>query len=148
MSATSAAGVERVPFAGGLSISESVAVSVGAAGSGRWIHVSGVVPLDAAGVVLDGPMREQALAVFDGLEHALERAGARLTDIIKMTVFVTDLAALPAVNAVRGERLGDTPPASSAVQVGALYGGAQLEIEAVAFSTGAAGDTQVPTVEE
>lgn len=136
-------GIERVPAAGGLSISESVAVS----GPGRWIHVSGQIPLDAARVVLDGPMHEQAQSVFDGLERALERAGARLVDIVKMTVFVTDLGALPEVNAVRAKRLGAATPASSAVQVGALYGGAQLEIEAVAFHAEAARDTPIPTVE-
>jgi enamine deaminase RidA (YjgF/YER057c/UK114 family) len=110
--------------------------------------VSGQIPLDAAGAVLRGPMREQAQSVFDGLQRALEQAGARLADIVKMTVFVTDLDALAEVNAVRTERLGDTPPASSAVQVGALYGGAQLEIEAVAFQAEAARETQVPPGEK
>jgi 2-iminobutanoate/2-iminopropanoate deaminase len=137
-------GVLRAHASGGLSISESVSVG----GPGRWIYVSGQIPLDSAGVVLRGPMRAQAESVFDGLQRALELAGAQLADIVKMTVFVADLGALPDVNAVRAERLGDTPPASSAVQVGALYGGAQLEIEAVAFHPEAVRDTQVPPEEE
>jgi enamine deaminase RidA (YjgF/YER057c/UK114 family) len=52
-------------------------------------------------------------------------------------VFLTDFADLGDVNAERSERFGDSPPASSAVQVEALFGGARLEIEAVAFTSSA-----------
>ena len=126
--------IERVPFAGGLSISESVS----AEGPGRWTYVSGRIPLDADGAVLDGSYEEQAANVFDQLEAALHRAGARLADVVKITVFLTDLSALAAVNAVRAKRFGTEVPASSAVEVSALYGGARIEIEAVAFTVGGA----------
>jgi 2-iminobutanoate/2-iminopropanoate deaminase len=132
-----------MPSAGGPSISESVAVS----GPGRWIHVSGQIPLDDARAVLGGPVREQVESVFDGLQGALERAGAALADVVKITVFVTDLGVLPEVDAVRAHRCADALPASSAVQVGALYGGAQLEIEAVAFRPEGPPDTHVTPVE-
>jgi len=122
--------VKREPLASGLSISESVSVS----GPGRWTYVSGRVPVDGAGTVTEGPFRAQAESVFDQLGEALDRAGARLEDVIKLTVFLTDLAGLNDVNAVRAERFGAMLPASSAVQVSGLYGGAQLEIEAVAFT--------------
>jgi 2-iminobutanoate/2-iminopropanoate deaminase len=122
--------IERVPFAGGLSISESVS----AAGPGRFVFVSGRIPLDAAGEVFDGSYGDQARSVFDQLEEALERAGARLADVVKITVFLTDFAGLAEVNAVRTERFGTLFPASTAVEVSALFGGAKLEIEAVAFT--------------
>lgn len=120
--------VRRRPYAGGLSISESVSVS----GPGTWIHVSGQIPTDADGEILGGPMREQAYSCFKSLDAALANAGAELADIVKITVFLTDLSQLPELNAVRTEFF-DGPPASSAVEVSALYGGAALEIEAVAF---------------
>src|SRR5262249_52962535 len=102
-------------------------------GPGRWVFVSGQIPLDEDGAVLDGPMREQAISVFDQLEAALDRAGASPADVVKITVFLTDFSALADVNAVRTERFGANPPASSAVEVSRLFGEAQLEIEAVAF---------------
>jgi 2-iminobutanoate/2-iminopropanoate deaminase len=122
--------VQRVPFSGGLSISESVSVE----GPGRFTFVSGRIPLDDDGLVTVGTPREQAASVFDQLEQALDRAGSRLTDVVKLTVFLTDFASLPEVNAVRTERFGDLFPASSAVEVSALFGGAGLEIEAIAFT--------------
>ena len=118
-----------VPVALPLSISESVSVS----GPGRWVHVSGQIPSAAAGAILDGAPEEQVSAAFDNLERALGRAGAALADVVKTTLFLTDLAWLPIVERVRATRVGDPPPASSAVQVAALYGGARIEVEAVAF---------------
>ena len=127
--------VQRTPFAGGLSISESVSVD----GPGRFTFVSGRIPVDEAGEVIIASPREEVVSVFDQLEQALLRAGARLTDVVKLTVFLTDFAALADVNAVRRERFGELVPASSAVEVSALFGGARLEIEAIAFTaTGAA----------
>lgn len=130
MTGGSETGLVRVPHPAGLSISESVS----SAGPGRWIHVSGQIPLGPGGEIVTGPMREQARLVFDALQAALVRAEADLTDVVKITVFLTDFADLGEVNAERSERFGDQLPASSAVQVQALFGGAQLEIEAIAFT--------------
>jgi 2-iminobutanoate/2-iminopropanoate deaminase len=123
------AAVTRVPFAGGLSISESVAAS----GAGTLIFVSGCVPLDDEGQVATGSFADQAANVFGQLERAIGRAGARLADVVKLTVFLTDFGGMTEVNAVRAELFGAHPPASSAIEVARLFGGAQLEIEAVAF---------------
>lgn len=79
-------------------------------------------------------MREQAALCFAQIESALAKRGAALSDLVKLTIFTTDIAGLPELSAVRGEMLGEENfPASTAVQVAALYGGAQLEIEALAF---------------
>jgi 2-iminobutanoate/2-iminopropanoate deaminase len=123
------AAIARVPSAGGLSISESVA----AHGAGTFIFVSGAIPLDDEGQVATGSFRDQAVNVFGQLERAVERAGARLADVIKLTVFLTDFGGMTEVNTVRAELFGAHPPASSAIEVARLFGGAQLEIEAVAF---------------
>jgi len=121
--------VRREPYGAGLSISESVV----ATGPGSWIHLSGRIPLDSDGEVVTGPMREGAELCFAQIEGALAKVGAALSDVVKLTVFTTDLGGLGAVNEVRTELFADSFPVSTAVEVAALFGGAQLEIEALAF---------------
>ena len=78
--------------------------------------------------------KAQAEQVFANLALALAAAGAAFTDVIKFGVFVTDIAIMPAVREVR-DRYVDTaaPPASTAVQVSALFRpGYMVEIEALA----------------
>lgn len=136
MSEAATGALLREPFAGPLSISESVTAS----GPGSWIHLSGVVPLDPAGEVFVGPIEEGARLCFAQIEAALAKRGATLADLVKLTVFTTDIAGLGELSAVRGELLGeDAYPASTAVQVAALFGGAGLEIEALAFLPGGTG---------
>lgn len=136
MSGTASGEILREPFAGPLSISESVTAS----GPGSWIHLSGVVPLDSAGEVFVGPMEEAARLCFAQIDAALAKRGATLGDLVKLTIFTTDIAGLGELSAVRGEVLGDDAyPASTAVQVAALFGGAGLEIEALAFLPGGSG---------
>jgi enamine deaminase RidA (YjgF/YER057c/UK114 family) len=72
--------------------------------------------------------------VFQNLRLALEAAGATFAHVIKLTVFVTDMAYLPAVREVRNEHVDvERPPASTAVQVSALFRPEYLvEIDALA----------------
>jgi reactive intermediate/imine deaminase len=103
--------------------------------TGRMIAVSGQVPLDASGqLVGPGDPRAQAGQVFENLAAALAAAGAALTDIVKLTVLLTDLADLEAVRQVRDEHFpAGSPPASSLVQVsGLVHPGFRIEIEALA----------------
>jgi len=103
--------------------------------TGRMIAVSGQVPLDAAGqLVGPGDPLAQARQVFENLAAVLAAAGAALTDIVKLTVFLTDLADLAAFRQVRDEHFpADSPPASSLVQVsGLVHPGFRIEIEALA----------------
>ncbi|MEP7023399.1 MAG: RidA family protein [Actinomycetota bacterium] len=103
--------------------------------TGRMIAVSGQVPLDAAGqLVGPGDARAQARQVFENLAAALAAAGAAMTDVVKLTVFLTDLADLAAFREVRdGYFAADRPPASSLVQVSGLVNPAfRIEIEALA----------------
>ena len=64
----------------------------------------------------------------------LADCGAAMTDVAKTTVFVTDIAEFATVNAVYAEAFGDHRPARSTVQVAALPGGAEVEIEAWAYT--------------
>lgn len=124
--------IERVPssFA---SFSDAVAVS----GPGRWIHVAGQVGMDADGKV-EGDLATQTHATLDHIERILGGLGGGLSDIVKLTVFLTSLDEYATFSAVRSERFGETLPASSAVQVAGLLLGSAIEIEAVAYLESAA----------
>jgi 2-iminobutanoate/2-iminopropanoate deaminase len=102
--------------------------------AGDLLFVSGVVPVDAKGRLVGGDdVVEQARAVFEGLRRVLAAAGAGPQDVVKVTVFLTDVDERPAINPVRQEFFGETRPASTLVEVSRLaIPGARLEVEAVA----------------
>jgi len=107
------------------------------AATGRLIAVSGQVALDESGqLVGPGDPEAQARQVFENLRRCLAAADATFADVVKLTVYVTDLAAMTAVRAVRDEYVDTTrPPASSAVQVaGLVLPELLLEIDALAVS--------------
>jgi 2-iminobutanoate/2-iminopropanoate deaminase len=124
--------IERYPsnFAP-TSFADAVAVS----GGGHWIHVSGQVGMDAEGKV-EGDLMAQTNATFDHIERILGDAGGSLSDVIKITVYLTSLEEYAVFSQVRSERFGETLPASAAVQVTGLLLGAAIEIDAVAFIAG------------
>jgi enamine deaminase RidA (YjgF/YER057c/UK114 family) len=104
-------------------------------GTGRLIAVAGQVAMDEQGeLVGGGDPTAQAERVFENLGRALAAAGATFADVVKLGIFVTDISILPIIREVR-DRHVDTanPPASTAVQVGALFRpGYVVEIEALA----------------
>jgi enamine deaminase RidA (YjgF/YER057c/UK114 family) len=104
--------------------------------AGRFVAVAGQVAMDEHGeLVGEGDPRAQAERVFENLRLALAAVGATFSDVVKFGVFTTDISILPVVREVR-DRYVDTsnPPASTAVQVGALFRpGYLLEIEALAI---------------
>jgi reactive intermediate/imine deaminase len=107
---------------------------VEAAGA-RTVYVSGQVALDASGsVVGQGDVRAQAQQVFANLQAALAAAGASFDDVVKLSVFVLDIAQLPAVREVRDQYVNRAhPPASTAVEVRRLARDEFLiEVEAIA----------------
>ncbi len=96
------------------------------------LFTSGQIPLTAAGDKVDGDIATQTAQVFDNLEGILSSVGVALSDVVKVTVFMTDLAEFTAMNEVFAKRFGAHRPARSTVQVTALPTGARVEIEAVA----------------
>jgi 2-iminobutanoate/2-iminopropanoate deaminase len=97
------------------------------------LFLAGQVPLDpASGSMVQGDAATQARQVLQNVRAVLEDCGASLADVAKTTVFVTDLGDFAAINEVYAEAFGAHRPARSTVQVAALPGGAQVEIEAVA----------------
>ena len=104
-------------------------------GSGRWIAIAGQIALDADGEIVGaGDAGAQARQVFTNLKLCLDAAGATFADVVKLNFFVTDTAALPAIRAARDAYIDtDNPPASTAVQVVALFRPELiLEVEAYA----------------
>ena len=101
---------------------------------GRTIYVSGQVAIDEEGrVVGEGHFETQTQKVFENLRAALAAADATLEDVVKITVFVTDMAQLPTFRAVRNAYFRGSPPASTLVEVSSLVLPELLiEIEAVA----------------
>ncbi|MFJ1756411.1 RidA family protein [Kitasatospora sp. NPDC088134] len=105
-------------------------------GTGRLVQVSGQVAFDAERrLVGAGDPEAQARQVFENLHRCLAAAGADFSDVVKLTVFVTDIAFLPAVRKARDAYVDTArPPASSAVQVAALFlPEVLIEIEALAL---------------
>jgi reactive intermediate/imine deaminase len=102
---------------------------------GRMVAVSGQVPLTADGerVGKDDP-EAQVRQVFDNLANALAAAGAGMEQVVKLTVFLTDLADLEVFRRVRDEYISlEAPPASSLVRVsGLVHPEFRVEIEALA----------------
>jgi reactive intermediate/imine deaminase len=103
--------------------------------AGDLLFVSGCIAVDAAGRLVGGDdVVAQARQVLANLEAVLAAAGATLRDVVKVTVFLTDVRDRAAVNEVRKERFGATRPASTLVEVSRLaVDGARIEIEAVAL---------------
>ncbi len=103
--------------------------------AGRTVHISGQVALDtSAAIVGSGDFKAQARQVFENLKAALAAGGASFADVVKITIFVLDMANLPALREIRDEYVNtECPPASTAVQVSRLAREEfLLEIEAVA----------------
>jgi 2-iminobutanoate/2-iminopropanoate deaminase len=98
-----------------------------------FLFTAGQIPLDpTAGKIVDGGIVEQTDQVMRNLQEVLRAAGATWGDVVKTTVFLSDLAHFPTVNEVYGKWLGDARPARSTVQVSALPRGAMVEIDATA----------------
>lgn len=101
--------------------------------AGDTIYLSGQIPLDPATMELvSGDMAAQCRRVFDNLGAVLEAAGASFADIVRVTVYLTDLAHFATVNEVMAGYFDEPYPARAAVGVRELPRGAQVEMDAVA----------------
>jgi len=98
------------------------------------VFVSGQLGLKPGHSEMAGDtIEDQTRQVFDNLEAILTEAGSRLDRIVKTTVFLASLDDFQGMNSVYAERVGETPPARSTIEVAGLPSGALVEIEAVAL---------------
>jgi reactive intermediate/imine deaminase len=103
-------------------------------GAAKTVYIAGQIAFDKEGKLVGaGDMAAQAEQVFKNLQAALESAGAKFSDVVKMNTYITDMAKAPAVREVRARYFGQSTPASTLVQVVALARPELLlEIEVIA----------------
>ena len=100
--------------------------------AGSTIYLSGQIPLDpATGELVPGDMEAQVRRVFDNLLAVAQAAGGDLSHVVKLTVYLTDLAHFALVNRVMAEYFSQPYPARAAVGVAALPRGAAVEMDGI-----------------
>jgi len=116
------------PFIG--TFSDSVSVEMG---DYTTIYVSGQVGNDASGKVTAKRFEEEAALCLANVAKVLERSGATMKDVVRISAYMTDLADYAAYSKARGAAFAGAAPASATVQVSGLLANAKLEIDAVAI---------------
>jgi 2-iminobutanoate/2-iminopropanoate deaminase len=116
-------------------LAEPISHYTDAVRAGDLLFVSGFVPVDGEGHLVGGDdVVAQTRQVLANLAAVLAAAGATFADVVKVTVYLTDIEDRARINPVRQEIFGDTRPASTLVEVSALSTpGAKVEIDAVAL---------------
>ena len=116
-------------------LAEPISHFTDAVRAGDLLFVSGIVAVDAEGQLVGGDdVVAQTRHVFANLRAVLEAAGCSFEDVVKVTIFLTDVEDRPRINPLRQEAFGTARPASTLVEVSRLaVPGAKVEIEAVAL---------------
>ena len=100
--------------------------------TGNLIFISGQIPLNPqTGDLVSGSIEDQANQVIENIKNICLAAGYGLEDIVKITIFLTDLGNFAKVNEVMTEHFSEPYPARSTVEVSGLPLGVNVEIEAV-----------------
>ena len=98
-----------------------------------WLYTSGQIGLDPrTGELVPGGFEPQARQVLANLRAVLAAGSCTFADVLKATIYVTDLGNFALLNQLYGEAMGDHRPARSTVQAAALPKGALVEIDLVA----------------
>jgi reactive intermediate/imine deaminase len=116
-------------------LAEPISHFTDAVKAGGFLFVSGIVAVDANGRLVGGEdVVAQAWQVFENMHAVLTASGCGIEDIVKVTVFLTDIADRARVNPVRKHVFGAARPASTLVEVSRLaIDGAKVEIECIAL---------------
>lgn len=102
---------------------------------GNMIFTSGQVPLTVEGKLLDGTIEEQVHQVMKNLEAILQEAGVTFGNVVKTTIYVTDLSVYGSINTVYGSYMSEPFPARETVCVKELPLGTKVEISMVAVKS-------------
>ena len=96
------------------------------------VYISGQIPLDPATMeIVDGGIEGEIRRVFDNLKAVAEASGGSLADVVKLTIFLTDLGNFPTVNEIMAQYFSEPYPARAAIGVAALPKGVGVEMDAV-----------------
>ena len=100
--------------------------------AGDTVYISGQIPLSANTMELvSGGTEAQIRQVFDNLAAVAEAAGGGFSDVVRLTVYLTDLADFPLVNEIMAQYFAEPYPARAAIGVAQLPKGAAVEIDAI-----------------
>ncbi len=101
--------------------------------AGDMVFTSGQIPLSAeTGLVVGDDVSAQAVQALDNLKAVLAGAGCGLDDVVKTTVFITDMSKFALVNEIYAKYFTEKAPARSCVEVSKLPKGCLVEVEAIA----------------
>jgi len=100
--------------------------------AGHLLFLSGQIPLNAAGQVVEGGIREQTVQVMENVRAVLAAAGADFSKVAKTTIYLADLADFATVNEIYASYLSEPYPARATVQVARLPRDVRVEIDAIA----------------
>ncbi len=99
---------------------------------GDTVYISGQIPLDpATGQLVSGDIEAEVRRVFDNVAAIAKAAGGSLASVVKLSVFLTDLAHFPKVNEIMATYFNEPYPARAAIGVAALPRGARVEVECI-----------------
>jgi 2-iminobutanoate/2-iminopropanoate deaminase len=103
--------------------------------TGNTLYVSGQIPLNPAnGELVKGDVKEQTQMVMENLKAILKEAGMDFANVVKCSIFISDMKDFPKINEVYGGYFTDTAPARETVQVAGLPLGVDVEISCIAIA--------------
>lgn len=101
--------------------------------AGNFVFTQGMIYLTPEGKLLEGSIEEKTELILQNLKNVLEEAGTSFANVVKTTIYVTDMSSYPVVNEVYAKHFSEPYPARETVCVKALPLGAEIEISLVAF---------------
>ena len=100
--------------------------------AGSTLYVAGQQGPDFSGKLTGTDITQQTTSAIAAVKKVVEEANFRMSDIVSVTVYITDMNDVPIMNEVYNKLMPDPKPARAAVQVAGLIGGAKIEISAIA----------------
>ncbi len=110
---------------------EAIGVYSQAVRAGQTVYLSGQIGLDPASMQMVEGIEAQIVRVFENLKAVAQAAGGSLDNVVKLNVFLTDLAHFTRVNEIMAKYFREPYPARAAVGVSALPRGALVEMDAI-----------------
>ena len=100
---------------------------------GNLIFTSGQIPLKTDGTIISNDFESECIQVLDNIKEILKASGSNMENIIKLTVYLTDLSKFDILNNVFNKYFKDSLPARSTIEVSKLPKDSRVEIEAIGF---------------
>ena len=99
----------------------------------NFVFTSGQIPLKPDGTMVSGNFKLECIQVLDNIKEILNASGSSISNIIKLTVYLTDLSKFDILNNVFDRYFSESLPARSTIEVSKLPKDSRLEIEAIGF---------------